>query len=68
MSMQDRSAEVARNMIAKYGIERAHEYAYGYAIGVYFEQTEHGKAQWMAVVAHIRTVRRTSRASSAAEI
>jgi hypothetical protein len=47
---------VARSMLTKYGRYRAEEYAYGYAVGMYFEQTAMGRARWLAVLEEIKTI------------
>lgn len=60
MSQYDtsRAPETAASMITKYGPKRAEEFAHGYAVGSYFNQTAEGKTYWLAVVAEIQAIAR----------
>jgi len=45
--------DTAKYMVAYHGSDLAAEYAHGYAVGMYFEQTPEGKAYWLEVSKHI---------------
>ena len=47
---------IAERMVKRYGRDRAIEFAYGYAVGAYFQQTEAGRKHWLDVEAAIRAM------------
>lgn len=53
---------IALGMIKRYGsVDAALEYASGYAYSLYFDQSEYGKAQWLAVCEALREYARANR-------
>jgi hypothetical protein len=52
--LEPKAKSTARSMIKRYGRARAHEHAWGYAVGAYFRQTENGRQHWLAVCEWIR--------------
>lgn len=53
----------AKNMLRRYGsASLAQEYAYGYATGAYFHQTEHGRVFWFKVWDEIERLYREEKA------